>query len=45
MWDLLSKKSCGTLQAHNGVVTSLCGVAGRKELLTAGADCEIKLWA
>jgi WD40 repeat protein len=45
MWDLLSKKPCGGLQAHKGVVTSLCAVPQSSQLLTAGADCEIKLWA
>lgn len=44
MWDLVSKKNCGRLEAHKGVVTSMCGVPKSQQLLTAGADCEVKLW-
>lgn len=44
MWDLVSKKSCGRLEGHKGVVTSVCGVPKSQQLLTAGADCEVKLW-
>jgi WD40 repeat protein len=44
MWDLVSKKNCGKLNAHQGVVTSVCGVAQTGQLLTAGADCEVKYW-
>lgn len=48
MWDLVRKSKVATIAAHDGVVTSMCVVdapGGAAQLLTAGADRSVKLWA
>lgn len=44
MWDIVSRKVLGSVQAHSGVTTSVCPVPDAHGLLTAGADCTIKFW-